>query len=77
MRRFFIAFFLISQLLFSKKKLLVLGRESICAYTAIILVHRSYIVALNKLTTVTKNALTVADLNITVGEQYKMLLMPI
>lgn len=39
--------------------------------TAFMRVHRSYIVALNKVTTVTKNALTVADLNITVGEQYK------
>lgn len=34
-------------------------------------VHRSYIVALEKVSTVTKNALCVGDLNITVGDQYR------
>lgn len=34
-------------------------------------VHRSYIVALDKVNAVTKNSLSVADLTITVGEQYR------
>lgn len=34
-------------------------------------VHRSYIVALEKVSTVTKNALYVGGLNITVGDQYR------
>lgn len=34
-------------------------------------VHRSYIVALEKVTTVTKNALCIGDFSITVGDQYK------
>lgn len=34
-------------------------------------VHRSYIVALEKVSTVSKNAIGIGDLNVTVGEQYK------
>lgn len=34
-------------------------------------VHRSYIVALARISSVTKNALTIGDLNISIGEQYK------
>nr|WP_121271394.1 LytTR family DNA-binding domain-containing protein [Pedobacter schmidteae] len=34
-------------------------------------VHRSYIVQLNKITAVTKNALNVGEVSITIGEQYK------
>jgi len=34
-------------------------------------VHRSYIVALDKITSVTKNSLHIAELNITIGDQYK------
>lgn len=34
-------------------------------------VHRSYIVALARISSVTKNALAIGDLNITIGEQYK------
>jgi len=34
-------------------------------------VHRSYIVALGKISSVTKNALAIGDLNISIGEQYK------
>lgn len=34
-------------------------------------IHRSYIVALERINSVTKNALNIGDLNITIGEQYK------
>lgn len=34
-------------------------------------VHRSYIVALDKVQSVTKNSLNLGELNITIGEQYK------
>ena len=34
-------------------------------------VHRSYIVALDKITTMTKNSLQIGKMNIAVGDQYK------
>lgn len=34
-------------------------------------VHRSFIVALDKITAMTKNTLQIGKTNITVGEQYK------
>jgi len=34
-------------------------------------VHRSYIVSLDKINSITKNTLTVGDVNIAIGEQYK------
>jgi two-component system response regulator LytT len=34
-------------------------------------IHRSYIVALERISSVTKNAVTIGDLNISIGEQYK------
>jgi two-component system response regulator LytT len=34
-------------------------------------VHRSYIVALDKITTMTKNSLQIGKMNVTIGDQYK------
>lgn len=34
-------------------------------------IHRSYIVALDRISSVTKNAVAIVDLNISIGEQYK------